>query len=120
MGYYSSMKAEYIINKDKVEELKTEIKRLNNLKDNEKPEFVDYFLDSVEIEFSNKEYYLLWEDYNCKWYNDEEFIIFIQPFLDFNLHNFYEVYFRGEDSEDWGYKIYIDKIIHLETQWIER
>jgi len=40
------------------------------------------------------------EDYYCKWYSDEKWILKIAPFISEG-----EIEFIGEDSERWGYLI---------------
>lgn len=118
MGYYSLMELDGRIKENKVEELKKEIKKIEKLPDEKKPDFYHYFLVDMKIEKAenNVFYRIKWDDYYQKWYDDAKFVKFVAPFLTAQ-----DIIFKGEDGETWGYRITEDgKIIILEAVLIER
>ena len=109
MGYYSSMEITGKIKKGKEKELKKEVERLLN--EEERKNFVDYFLDGMRIEDG----YIRWDDYECKWYNDKDFVKFIAGYIEPE-----DIVFYGEDREVWGYRIKKDgRIFRLKMIMVE-
>jgi hypothetical protein len=118
MGYYSSLETDARINKDKLDELKLAIQE--EIK--KETEMASYWLeeDFIKLEPTKEGIiYLDFEEWDCKHYEDEEFIHFIQPFLDYEYNDHYEFKFYGEDDEMWGYSVYKDKIRLLVSKWEE-
>ena len=91
MGYYSRMELDGQV-KD-LKGLKKAIKEIEKLPDKEKPTFYFYFLVDMKFEKWEGNYYITWDDYYQKWYDDFNFVKFIAPFLEPQ-----EIIFYGEDD----------------------
>lgn len=94
MGYYSKIEFGVKVKPNKIKALKTALKNVNPNK--VEPDYLQSHLEGIEIidgylKLKNGDYYR-------KWYQDEEMVKFLAPFLDEGTINF-----TGEDGEKWGY-----------------
>ena len=104
MGYYSSADFDFRINKNQVEDLRKEIKKMR-LSEDKRPCFSN-FLEDVKI---SDDGYLDYGDYYQKWYDDEDFVRFIRDYATNGT-----LKFCGEDSSEWGYEFSDGKVYRLE------
>lgn len=117
MGYYSSLETDARINKKLLSKLK---ESMANYKDGEHTNVIGCWFEDIDLTENNEGIiYLSFNDMYSKWYDDDEFINFIQPFLDYDFQESYDFKFYGEDNETWGYRVYKDKIIYLTQEWKE-
>jgi len=115
MGMYSTLEMMGKVKKDKVEELKQGVKKLLESKKHDF-DFVHYFLEDMKItQDSEGNWWIEWDDYYRKWYDADNFVKFIAPFLEPQDIILYE------DSNDvWGYRIREDgTVAYLEMTFIE-
>jgi len=102
MGYYSSMSGDLKIKKDKIQEFKDAVLKLQQDTKQETPkqDFVWFFFgEENDSEWNVDENgWLEWEDYYQKWYESDDFAKFIKEYVEEC-----EVHFVGEDGERWGY-----------------
>lgn len=112
MGYYSEMDFAGKLKPNKVEELKKKIKEIKEKsKKSKKLEgFYWYFLEDAMITKNENGWWIDWDDYDGKWYFDEEFAKFIAPYVENQ-----DMIFHGEDGETWGYRFQDGKILILEA-----
>lgn len=119
MGYYSSLETNAMIDSSKLEKLKEAIKK--EIKSGN--EMAYYWLkdDFLILEPDKDGVVVLdFQEYYCKHYEDNMFIKFIHPFLNYEYRDsFYYFRFYGEDNYIWGYKVYKDKIVEIEADWKE-
>lgn len=90
MGYYSGMDVHLVVKREMEVAFSLAIERENNLNGELSASFLQYiYTENRSIAFC---------EYYGKWYNEEEFVIFLAPYVEEG-----KLLFTGEDGERWGY-----------------